>query len=53
MSHGYESWTNLGSSIFQYLHVLFKILHFKLVENWKTEMVFLEGSDLDFEMTQV
>ena len=36
-----------------YIHVLFKILYFKLVENWKTQMVFLEGSDLDFEMTQV
>ena len=42
-----------GSPIFQYLHVLFKILHFKPVENLKTQMVFLEGSDLDFEMTQV
>ena len=36
-----------------YIHVLLKILYFKLVENWKTQMVFLEGSDLDFEMTQV
>jgi len=45
--------TNLGFPIFQYIHVLFQILYFKSVENLKTQMVFLEGSDLDFEMTQV